>query len=250
VYADAALPVDHGLMARAAALVIPATAAITGRSAAWLWGARIAGPDDAVDVVVTPRHRPGPINGLRVRVCELESDETAIAAGTRITLPLRTAWEVAMRDDVENAVVVLDALAAAGRVSGPELARYVAARRGRRGWRIAEGVFGLVDGRSESPQESRLRIRLRLAGLPPPTPQYVVRSDDGQFIARVDLAWPEAKVAVEYDGQWHAEPGQLARDRRRLNALLAHGWCVHHVTARDMHDIPATASAISRLLSR
>jgi very-short-patch-repair endonuclease len=41
-------------------------------------------------------------------------------------------------------------------------------------------------------------------------------------------------VAVEYDGLWHAAPGQFAKDRRRLNELTAAGWKVVFVTAVDL----------------
>jgi very-short-patch-repair endonuclease len=51
------------------------------------------------------------------------------------------------------------------------------------------------------------------------------------------LAWPEIKLAVEYDGQWHADRTQLAHDRTRLRALNAAGWRVFHVTDRDMGDL-------------
>lgn len=58
--------------------------------------------------------------------------------------------------------------------------------------------------------------------------------DDGTFVARVDFAWPERKVALEYDGLWHAEAGQFARDRRRLNRLQTAGWRIVFVTAADL----------------
>lgn len=106
----------------------------------------------------------------------------------------------------------------------------------------------LADARSESPQETRLRVRLVLAGLPPPSPQFTVRHL-GRFVARVDLAYPEAKLAIEYDGLWHGERGQLGRDRRRLNALHAAGWRVIHVTAADMYDLETIIAAIRATLA-
>ena len=45
-----------------------------------------------------------------------------------------------------------------------------------------------------------------------PVAQYVVRHD-GRFVARTDFAWPEHRLALEYDGLWHGEPGQFQRDR-------------------------------------
>jgi very-short-patch-repair endonuclease len=51
----------------------------------------------------------------------------------------------------------------------------------------------------------------------------------------VDLADPEARVAIEYDGIWHADIGQFRRDRRRPNRLVA-GWTVLHLTATGLRD--------------
>ncbi|MGY1794996.1 endonuclease domain-containing protein [Geodermatophilus sp. SYSU D00525] len=98
-----------------------------------------------------------------------------------------------------------------------------------------------ADGLAESPQETRLRLPVVDGGLPAPVAQYVVRHE-GSFVARVDLAWPVLRVAVEYDGAWHAEPGQFARDRRRLNALQAAGWTVVFVTAADTCGTPSGCS--------
>lgn len=60
--------------------------------------------------------------------------------------------------------------------------------------------------------------------------------NDGRFVARLDLAWPERKVAVEYDGLWHDDPEQFHRDRQRLNRLLGRDWIVLHVTAKRLRD--------------
>jgi very-short-patch-repair endonuclease len=57
----------------------------------------------------------------------------------------------------------------------------------------------------------------------------------GRFVARVDFAWPERKIAVEYDGLWHAEAGQFAKDRQRLDRLREAGWQGVFVTAADLH---------------
>jgi very-short-patch-repair endonuclease len=83
--------------------------------------------------------------------------------------------------------------------------------------------------------ESRTRVRLVLAGFPRPVPQYDVWLG-GTFAGRVDLAWPDAKVALEYDGVHHAEYGQFTRDRARLNRLVEAGWTVLHMTAPDLRE--------------
>ncbi len=89
-----------------------------------------------------------------------------------------------------------------------------------------------------------MRVSLRLGGVTPePTPQFVVRHN-GAFVARVDLAWEAIRLALEYDGQWHADRGQLARDRERLRRLHAAGWQVIHVTRNDLRDLDAMVAMI------
>jgi very-short-patch-repair endonuclease len=78
-----------------------------------------------------------------------------------------------------------------------------------------------------------LRLLFRRSPLPPPVAQFVVRDRYG-FVAPVDFAWPAHRVAVEYDGLWHAEAGQFAADRERLNRLREAGWRVVFVTAADL----------------
>ncbi len=86
--------------------------------------------------------------------------------------------------------------------------------------------------------------------MPRPVAQYVVRHAGG-FVARVDFAWPERKIALEYEGAWHGEsPQQVAADRRRLNRLSAAGWTVVFVTAADLHRPEALIARIAAALSR
>jgi G:T-mismatch repair DNA endonuclease (very short patch repair protein) len=147
---------------------------------------------------------------------------------------LATAFDVARGLPQDDAVVAVDRLLGAGIVDLGPLRSFAASARGP-GSARARAVCALADERSESPQETRLRLLLFRSGVPAPVPQYVVR-DDERRIARVDFAWPAQKVAVEYDGAWHAEAGQFARDRRRLNRLHAAGWRVVFVTAADLHE--------------
>ncbi|MGY2129140.1 endonuclease domain-containing protein [Blastococcus sp. SYSU DS0617] len=92
-----------------------------------------------------------------------------------------------------------------------------------------------------------LRVLLRGEGLAP-VPQFVVRDADDRFVARVDLAFPAQRVAVEYDGARHGRPGQPAHDRRRLNALVAAGWRVVHLTAADLHDPDGAIASVRAVL--
>lgn len=82
--------------------------------------------------------------------------------------------------------------------------------------------------------ESRLRLLLADARLPPGVPQFEVRHLDGRPLARVDLAWPDAALIVEYDGDHHRTPARFRQDVARLNALRMAGWTVLRFTADDV----------------
>ncbi len=76
------------------------------------------------------------------------------------------------------------------------------------------------------------RVDLVRAELPIPVGQYEVW-DGRRFVARLDLAWPEWKVAVEYDGWDHTLEDRRGRDVERIDALRRLGWVVITVTARQ-----------------
>ncbi len=246
VYADAGWPVDHVLRVRGAALLLPPAAVISGRSAAHLYGARLADPDDPV-TVATPGKWRGPA-GIRAATRVHAPADVRIFKGVPITTPLATAYELARDRPLEEAVVWLDALGHARNLRPSDIRDHLAARPRYTGWRQAAEAIALCDPRAESPPESRVRLWLTLAGLPPPVPQHIVLDGRGQFVARVDLAWPELGIALEYDGQWHADPAQLSRDRRRIRALNALGWYVFPVTSADLHDPAALVAQVRELL--
>ncbi|MEH1015147.1 DUF559 domain-containing protein [Micromonospora sp. CPCC 206060] len=236
IYADARIIITHPVRcATVARLLLPAEAAIAGRSAAALFGAGAVRTDEPIDVLVPTGTRFGPVSGLRVHCARLSDGDLVRHGDLTVTSPARTAWDVAQWLDTVDAVVVIDALLARRVVTAASLRDYAAARAGQRGWQRLRRTVELADAGAESPPESRLRVRLILAGVPRPVTQYVVESD-GRFVARVDLAWPELKVAVEYDGTWHADTEQFHRDRRRLNRLLGEGWLVLHVTGKRLRE--------------
>jgi very-short-patch-repair endonuclease len=127
--------------------------------------------------------------------------------------------------------------------------RASAAALGGPGCRQIRRAAALADGLAESPQETRVRLLLHRSRLPRPTAQYTVRGPRGQFVARVDFAWPDAKVAVEYEGVWHGQSQQVTRDRRRLNDLSAAGWTVVFVTAADLRDPVQLVARIAAALT-
>ncbi len=142
-----------------------------------------------------------------------------------------TALDLAATLPLVEGVVLLDRFLDA-RVTRTDWLREAAASMTGRGCRRARTAADLADGRAGSPQETRLRLVVRGSGLPQPVAQHEVRVGR-RFVARVDFAWPQQKVALEYEGAWHTR--NIAADRRRIEALQAAGWRVLFVTAQDLH---------------
>ena len=233
VYVNVEIPVDHLLRCRALSLVLPPRTAVGGRSAACVEGLPIA-DDRAPVTVLVPSKTRFRYQGCSVRQTFLPS--TFIRPGNPpvrppVTVPQRTAWEIAGERDLVEAVAGLDALLHRNYLRDGAMDQWVAASPRAR----AARAIALADRRAESMPESRTRVRLILAGFPAPVPQHEVWIG-GTFAARVDLAWPKAKVAVEYDGAHHAEYGQMTRDRARLNRLGDAGWTVVHITAPTLRE--------------
>jgi hypothetical protein len=173
-----------------------------------------------------------------------ENDE-----GLRYTNPLRTAWDVGSLERTATAVGVLDAMLRSGQVQAAELERLLSEGAGRWGRQRVRRAFDLMDARSESPPESWVRVGCALGGLPAPVPQYDV-VEDGVWLARVDLAWPEARLIVEYEGEYHFDGLQIARDDRRLQRLIAAGWRVIRLAAHDLRDMESVVDRIASELAR
>ncbi|SCL20827.1 Domain of unknown function [Micromonospora nigra] len=185
---------------------------------------------------------------------DLTSVSAAARAGSPLlprTDPTAAAWESAVWLEPLRSVAIVDSLLGRGLTTAVALAEVAAAYAHRPGARRARWVFGLADAGAQSPPESQLRVRLVLAGIPRPVTQHPVRVPGGPVL-HPDLAWPEYRVAVEYDGLWHAGREHLHRGRQRLNQLVGAGWLVLHVTSQRLYrDFPAVAREVrAALVSR
>ena len=246
VYADATLTVTHALRARTAAAVLLPHAVASGRSAAVLWGLEdLAGPEDDVELTVRPDAPRGSAPGVVVRRRVLPVQHVRPVAGVRATSPELTALELAARLLPDDGVVLLDRFVAA-KLSTLATLRAEAAELTGRGCRAARRAAAHADGLAGSPQETRLRLLLHRSPLPCPVAQHRVRHD-GRFVARLDFAWPERRVALEYEGAWHTT--RIAQDRRRIEALQAAGWRVLFVTAADLRNPAPLLARIATALA-
>lgn len=231
------VPDSRALRFAAVRLILPTGAFVCGLTAAWLYGIEVQ--DRRQDQIWmgcrTGRHlraRPGCL----FREITVDDSDLQLVDGVWVTTPLRTAFDCGRWLSLVEAVVVADALTHDELTSPEELAVYTEAPRPLRGVRQLDQVLDLVEPKSESPMETRVRLLIVLAGLPRPEPQLIVCDRIGRFVARADLGYEDMRFLVEYDGAFHWE--QRRADDRRRDAMRELGWDVLVVSSEDYYKTP------------
>ncbi|MGV0790963.1 DUF559 domain-containing protein [Mycolicibacterium sp. XJ1819] len=171
--------------------------------------------------------------------------------GRPVTAPAWTAVEVARGLRRPRVLATLDAALRSGTCDRDELWLAALAQSGRRGIVVVRELIPLSRPEAESPMESETRLVMLDGGLPEPCLQLEIVDRDGR-VWRVDFAWPDEKVAVEYDGfDWHSSPEALRNDRQKRAALEEIGWRVMSVVSDDVRRHPdAMVRRIDTLLTR
>jgi len=213
-----------------------------------IWDVGLLDATAAVEVTLPAGSRAGSVAEVRVTRRALSAEERTTRRGIPVTTALRTALDLGRIQPLDDAVIALDRFFATGLVF-PEQVREAAAAVAGRDCRRIRRAASLSDGLAESPQETRLRLLLHRSPLPDPVAQFIVRDARGHRAARVDFAWPEHCLALEYDGLWHGEPAQFRRDRARLNRLTEAGWRVIFVTAAELRNPEALLRRIAQALA-
>lgn len=249
----------HALRARAVVLQARTAVVVSHASALPLYGAPTWGLD-LTDVHIT--RRDGKTGRREAGVDQhrgvlLEGD-AAVRDGLPVTSPTRLALEITTAAGVEQSLVVVNHLLHAGLTTSAELAtRY----RPMEHWPRTLGtdiVLRLADSRIESVGESRSFHLCFRQGLPMPIPQYPITDASGRVVARVDFAWPELGVFLEFDGKVKyeklLEDGQRASDvvvaekRREEMICRITGWRCVRIVWSDLESPERTAALISGAL--
>ncbi len=107
------------------------------------------------------------------------------------------------------------------------------------------------DVATESALETRFLRLIKRSALPRPRSQYIVTRQDASFVARVDFAYPEIRLAIELDGYtFHDGRNAFDRDRVRQNALIDAGWTILRFTSTDLADEASLVCTLRRVLAR
>ena len=135
------------------------------------------------------------------------------------TTPAWTAVEVACRLARPRALATLDAALGSTWCKRADLEDAVREQCGRRGIVAVRALLPHADPRAESAMESEARLVMLDHGLPRPELQYVIEGRSGERW-RVDFAWPDARVAAEYESvDWHAGRSAMLRDKTRFSGV-------------------------------
>ncbi|MFA4083074.1 DUF559 domain-containing protein [Mycobacteroides salmoniphilum] len=214
---------------------------IAGIAASSVHGAKWVDAGTIVDLI--HRHHKTAA-GLRIHRDVLMDNEIAYVKGLAVTSPARTAFDLGRWLPLSAAVERIDALMAATGVATAEVVAVMDRHKGVRGLARLADTLSLVDGGSESPQETRTRLLLVRSGFPPPQTQIQVFDRYGDFIARIDMGWEDAKVGVEFDGAQHwLDARQRSRDIDRASELAAEGWVIVRVSADMLRHRAGTVVA-------
>lgn len=229
------------LRAKAAWLRSRGHGVLAGFSASAFHGARWIDASLPAYVIDTNNRRP--TRGIVTWADAIEDDEICSIGEIRLTTPARTAVDLACKFPEDTAVAAIDALARAAHLKVADIEQAADRHTGRKGIRQARATIALVDPGAESPQETWLRLLVIRAGYPRPQTQYPVYNEYGALIGDVDLAWPELKIALEYEGRHHTDPEQLRKDIQRVDAMVETGWIVIRVTSREGVFSPTRSAA-------
>jgi len=234
-YAWTGLKLDPNIELVALHSRLPPGCVFSSQTAARLHGFDTDG-STTVEVTVPPGVSVRARASLQVHTAALDSSEVTTCGPLPVTTPLRTCLDLARRLSLVEAVVALDRALHLKMVGLPELRDHVGRRSRLPGLPHARRVVELVEPDAESPMESRLRMILVLGGLPHPQVQVELRDINGNFLARPDLLYPAARLAIEYDGATHRE--NLVADNRRQNRLHGAGYQLLRYASPDVYNRP------------
>jgi hypothetical protein len=243
---------DPWTRASAALLTAGPRAVVSGVTAAHLHGCR-AVESPATHILVPYGRETRSRDGLVVHRGRAFADDSVELDGVRV-LPLdRVIADVLCTLPARDALALADeALSLVGDPADTfrkQVAQRIERRHDPRGTVRAAGLLDLASAGVDSPAESWIRLMIVEQGVPVPEVNWEVRDLDGQLLYRLDLAWPQLRIALEYDG-YAAHAGREADDRARRADLEARGWIVVVVRKEDLRVFTPVITALRAAFAR
>jgi len=159
-----------------------------------------------------------------------------------LTEPARSAIETASLGTAEEGLVTLDSALHLGLCTPAQLLATYQLMQAWPGMQRVGVTVRMADGGGQSVGESRVRYAAFAQGLPAPSTQFEVRDRSGGLIAVCDLAWPQHRLLLEFDGRVkYAEPWRdrspaqvLWEEKRREDAVRATGIRTVRIVNEDL----------------
>jgi very-short-patch-repair endonuclease len=226
---------------RAAWLWLGENALVSGPAAAF-WHGMLDSSPPTVQVTVPRTEHRGSRAGVAIRRRTLDPADRTRVRGVGVTARALTVLETAVALDAGSAF--LDR-ALQRHVRFAEVHRAYSRMLGCHGSALAGRLLAAAADTAGSDAERLMVALLRGAGIR----GWVLGHPFGPWT--IDLAFVEARVAVEFDGwAWHVDQVRFATDRRKGNALVGAGWTLLRFTWHDLTRTPAlVVGQISRAVS-
>lgn len=241
VYVASAIPDTLVVTCRAALRILPSDAVFSHQTAARLWGGVV--PEDPNVHVAFTRAVSCTLPGIKVHRFINAFARDARRHGLPVTTPEQTVIHLARPLDLVELTACADQLIRRRVTTQPDLVTAANGYHGQ-GRRLARQAGLLCRDRVDSGPETRVRLLLVLAGLPEPVVNHAVLRPDGTVEYRLDLSFPDQRLAIEYDGRWHDRPEQQVLDEARRADLVRRGWTVVILRAEDLFETPAETLAM------
>jgi len=197
--------------------------------------------------------------GIVQHLGELRDGDTTEMNGVRLTAATRTTVDCMTIFDVEHGVTTLNDMLHRKLTTLAEIDACIEFMERWPGTLAHRVVRRLATDKPESVGENRSWYLFWRQGLPMPQPQYEVHDAQGNLIARVDFAWPELRVFVEFDGRVKYEPVadeddspttvMLREKRREERVCELTGWRCIRITWADLYHPERTAARIRAAFS-
>lgn len=209
-----------------------------------------------IDISAMAPGRAPEARGVRGRQLTLAADDVREIGGVRVTSPSLTWCLLGGILSIEDLVAVADYVITPTRTRAAlatlaELEECTLHRAGMRGVAAAQRALPWVRSGPLSRPETLLRVVLVWAGIPEPVINTRILDSEGRFLAMPDIAWPDYRLASEYEGDYHrVERGQFHHDIGRIERMADEGWGVVRVSAPALFDeTPALVARVARRLA-
>ena len=198
-----------------ARLRLPAAAAFSGRTAAWLHGLDVP-PCEPIEATVPADVGGCRLVGIAIRRESLGPTDITTVRGMRSSSITRTLADICKRTNLIEAVVLLDMALHARLVRLDQLMSWSTAHAGRAGIKTLRSAIANADAAAESPMESRLRMLLIQNGLPRPQAQVPIHDRSGRFAGRLDLYYEQRRLGIGQDVDAPRQRAQPTGERAAL----------------------------------